>query len=98
RTLRKNCRRDRQNHECNRCENGFFEELFLTHDSSLITHHFPCPVIRAIASARVRESLRNPPSTADVTVCAPDFFAPRNVMQVCSASTTTITPSGFNCS
>src|SRR5437763_1725236 len=56
----------------------------------------PLPVINAIASARVRGSLRKPPSTADVTVIAPDFFTPRRVMHVCSASTTTITPSGFS--
>ena len=38
-------------------------------------------MISDIASARVRESLRNPPSTAEVTVVAPGFFTPRKVMQ-----------------
>ena len=33
---------------------------------------------------------------ADVTVVAPDFLTPRSVIQVCSASITTITPTGFN--
>ena len=31
----------------------------------------------------------------DEMVIAPGFFTPRSVMQVCSASITTITPSGF---
>ena len=49
----------------------------------------------AIASARVRESLRKPPRIAEVMVMAPGFFTPRMVMQVCSASITIITPTGF---
>ena len=53
------------------------------------------PLISAIASLRVRGSLRKPPRTHDVTVIAPAFFTPLSVMQVCSASMTTITPSGF---
>jgi len=53
---------------------------------------------KAIASARVLGSLRKPPSTADVIVNAPGFLTPRSVIQVCSASMTTITPTGASLS
>src|SRR5258707_13331335 len=62
--------------------------------SSAIPNQIVFPVIKAIASARVRGSFRKPPSTAEVTVIAPGFFTPRKVMHVCSASITTITPRG----
>ena len=40
-------------------------------------------------SARVAGSSRSRPNNADVTVFEPGTRAPRSVMQVCSASTTT---------
>src|ERR1017187_4749178 len=49
-------------------------------------------------SARVLMFLRNAPGSADVITEAPGFFTPRMVMQVCTASHTTATPSGLSSS
>ena len=49
-------------------------------------------------SLRVRSSLRKMPLKADVVVTALAFCTPRRVMQVCEASITTATPSGFSVS
>lgn len=63
---------------------------FRTKLSIMTGHHLP--LIKAMASARLARLLRNIPRTALVTVNAPGFLTPRIVMQVCSASTTTMTP------
>src|SRR5579859_7320814 len=56
------------------------------------------PKINDITSVRVLMFLRNAPRMADVMTDEPGFLTPRIVMQVCTASHTTATPSGLSSS
>ena len=51
-------------------------------------------LVSARNSARLRGSSRSRPKSAEVVVAVPATLAPRSVMQVCSAWTTTPTPRG----
>src|SRR5262245_56268989 len=63
---------------------GFDENFF---------HRYACLLnINAMISVRLVTLSLNAPRMAEVTTDDPGFFTPRNVMQVCTASSTTATP------
>ena len=64
----------------------------------LLFHRYSPPRMSVMASARVTGWVRKMPRTAEVTVIDLGFLAPRMDMHMCSASMTTMTPSGSRCS